>query len=62
MNNIQIIGPEELRKVQALGLRFPEKEPEFKTAFIIMPQEEDIPKIPDWAIGRMVSRDDLEEA
>ena len=28
MNNIQIIGPEELRKVQALGLRLPEKEPE----------------------------------
>ena len=45
----------------ALGI-FPEKEPEFKTAFIIMPQEDDIPKIPDWAIGRMVSRDDLEEA
>ena len=44
-----------------LGI-FPEKEPEFKTAFIIMPQEDDIPKIPEWAISRMVSRDDLEEA
>jgi CTP synthase (UTP-ammonia lyase) len=43
-----------------LGI-FPEKEPSFKTAFIIMPQEDDIPQIPDWAIGRMVSRDDLEE-
>ena len=42
-----------------LGI-FPEKEPSFKTAFIIMPQEDDIPQIPDWAIGRMVSRDDLE--
>ncbi len=43
-----------------LGI-FPEKQPEFKTAFIIMPQEDDIPKIPEWAIGRMVSRDDLED-
>ena len=43
-----------------LGI-FPEKEPKFKTAFIIMPQEDDIPQIPDWAIGRMVSRDDLDE-
>ena len=43
-----------------LGI-FPEKEPKFKTAFIIMPQEDDIPQIPDWVIGRMVSRDDLDE-
>ena len=43
-----------------LGI-FPEKEPKFKTAVIIMPQEDDIPQIPDWAIGRMVSRDDLDE-
>ncbi len=44
----------------ALGI-FPSHEPDYKTAFVIMPQEDEVPRIPSWVIGRVVSRDDLDD-
>ena len=42
-----------------LGI-YPESEPDFKSAFIIMPLENEIPPLPSWAISRIVSREDLD--
>ena len=42
-----------------LGI-FPNKAPEYKTAFIIMPYEDMMPSLPDWVISKLVSRDDLD--
>lgn len=44
----------------ALGI-FPEKEPDYKTAFVIMPQTDELPTLPSWVIGRVVSRSDLDD-